>query len=61
MVMMPGVTAIVINDRDEILLHRSTDTGEWALIGGAMDPGEEPANAVVREVQEETGLLVIPE
>ncbi len=61
MVFMPAVTAVVVNDRREILLHRAKDDGEWYLIGGSIDPGEEPAETVVREVWEETGVEVQPE
>ncbi len=56
-----GATAVVVNDAGEILLHRRSDNGRWWLPGGAIDPGEEPADAVVREVWEETGVKVIPE
>jgi 8-oxo-dGTP pyrophosphatase MutT (NUDIX family) len=34
------------------------DDGRWGLPAGAVDPGEGPAEAVVREVREETGLEV---
>lgn len=47
---------MVVSDRDEILLIRRTDTGRWALPGGAVDPGESAADATVREVWEETGV-----
>jgi 8-oxo-dGTP pyrophosphatase MutT (NUDIX family) len=60
-IMMPAVSAIVLNDAGEVLLHRSRDDGNWYVIGGAPDPGEEPADAAVREVLEETGLVVVPE
>lgn len=30
------------------------------LPGGAIDPGESPRQAVIREVQEETGLIIEP-
>ena len=50
-----------MNERGDVLLHQSADDGNWYLIGGGMDPGEQPADAVVREVLEETGLEVIPE
>lgn len=56
-----GVAAIVLNDRKEVLLQLRSDTKTWGLPGGAMDPGEEPAEAVVREVLEETGVTVVPE
>ncbi|MEQ1502405.1 MAG: NUDIX domain-containing protein [Myxococcota bacterium] len=57
----PAITAIVIDDRGWVLLHRSSDDGAWHTIGGVTDPGEEPADTVVREVREETGLEVVPE
>lgn len=32
--------------------------GFWTLLGGGIDFGEDPSDAMVREVQEETGLHV---
>jgi 8-oxo-dGTP diphosphatase len=60
-IMVPSVSAIIVNDSGEVLLHRSRDDGRWYVIGGAVDPGEEVARAAVREAFEETGLLVRPE
>lgn len=51
----------MFNDRGEILLHRRRDTGRWSLPGGVLDPGEQPADAVVREVLEETGVRAVPD
>lgn len=53
-----GVTAVVVNEEGEILLHRRADDGRWATPGGILEPEEEPARAVVREVREETGVEV---
>jgi 8-oxo-dGTP diphosphatase len=61
LLLLPGVCGLVFNDAGELLLGQRSDTGNWALIGGMIDPGEEPATAIVREVLEETGLLVQPE
>ena len=61
LLLVPGVTALVFNESGEVVLHRSSDDGRWYTIGGAVDPGEEPAEAAVREVREETGLVVRPE
>ncbi|MFD8011859.1 NUDIX domain-containing protein [Streptomyces sp. NPDC058955] len=58
---LPGVSAVVFDDRGRILLGRRADTGAWAVIGGIVDPGEQPADCVVREVEEETGVVCVPE
>jgi 8-oxo-dGTP pyrophosphatase MutT (NUDIX family) len=55
---VPSVTAIVPNERGELLLVHKTDNDLWALPGGAMDVGESVADTVVREVEEETGIDV---
>lgn len=58
---LPGVAMVVFDDRGRVLLNRRTDTGRWALISGIPDPGEQPAEAAVREIEEETGVLAIVE
>src|ERR1051326_3673701 len=60
MLLLPSVSAIILDDAGRVLLQRASDDGKWYTIGGAMEPGEEPADAVVREVREETGLEVTP-
>lgn len=54
-----GVTACVLDEHGRILLGRRADTGEWAMVYGIIDPGEQPADAAVREVKEETGVDVV--
>jgi 8-oxo-dGTP pyrophosphatase MutT (NUDIX family) len=61
LLMMPAVAAIIFNEQGEVLLQLRSDNRLWALPGGAIEPGEEPAEAVIREVYEETGLRVLPE
>jgi 8-oxo-dGTP diphosphatase len=61
LIMIPGAAAVIVNAADEVLLQRRGDNGQWSLPGGAIEPGEEPAEAVIREVLEETGLHVRPE
>lgn len=56
-----GVTAYVEDADGRILLGRRADTGEWALVAGINEPGEEPARTAVREVEEEAGVDVIPQ
>lgn len=53
-----GITAVVLNDKGEFLLAKRSDTQEWACIYGINEPGEQPADTVVREVYEETGVHV---
>ncbi len=55
-----GITAYVEDDTGRILLGQRADTGEWALVYGINEPGEEPADTVAREVLEETGVDVVP-
>ena len=57
LLMLPGVTAL-IRDGERVLLARSVGSEVWSLIGGGVEPGEEPADAVAREVHEETGARV---
>lgn len=58
LLMLPGVTILVFDDEGRILLNRRSDTGRWAVLGGIVEPGEQPAHAAVREVLEETGVRV---
>lgn len=53
-----GSSAVVVDDEGRILLQRRTDSGNWALPGGAMDIGETLADSAIREVKEETGFDV---
>ena len=61
LLLLPGVTALVFNGRGEVLLNRRTDNGRWSVIGGVLEPGEEPAVGCAREVLEETGVRVAVE
>jgi ADP-ribose pyrophosphatase YjhB (NUDIX family) len=53
-----GSSAVVVDSRNRILLHRRSDSGNWALPGGAMEIGETFAESAIREVKEEMGLDV---
>lgn len=45
----------VIIDDGRLLLTHWTEGDRWTLPGGGLDPGEDPADAAVREIREETG------
>jgi mutator protein MutT len=55
-----GVGAVIL-DGDKILLEKrknEPNKGKWSVPGGLVELGESVEEAVVREVQEETGLEV---
>ncbi|WP_042430955.1 NUDIX hydrolase [Streptacidiphilus anmyonensis] len=56
-----AIAVVLDADGGRVLLGRRADNGLWSLIGGIIDPGEQPADAVVRECFEETGVIVQPE
>lgn len=58
---LTGITAYVEDADGRILLGRRSDTGEWALVYGIVEPGEEPGRTCMREVLEETGVHVAPQ
>lgn len=53
-----GADAAIFDDEGRILLELRTDSEQWCLPCGWVEPNESPADAVVREVREETGLDV---
>lgn len=54
----PVVAAIVISDRGVLIGRRNDGKPPWTFIAGEIEPGESQADAAVREVKEETGLVV---
>jgi 8-oxo-dGTP diphosphatase len=58
--LLPSVAALVLDGAGRLLLVRQADDGVWSLPGGVVEPDEAPADAVVRETWEETGLAVEP-
>lgn len=60
LLVLPAVTGLVFDAAGDVLLVRQAENGDWAPPGGAIEPDESPHDAVVREVREETGLVVEP-
>lgn len=57
-----AVGAIVLDEGDILLVKRRTEpaAGTWSLPGGKLERGESIAEAVVREVREETACTIAP-
>lgn len=53
-----AVSALVRDDRGRILMIHRTDNDKYSIPGGGLEAGETVAAAVIREVQEETGIDV---
>ncbi|MCJ0939174.1 NUDIX hydrolase N-terminal domain-containing protein [Mammaliicoccus sciuri] len=52
------VRALILNEKNEILLVEDPKTKTWSLPGGFADTGISPVENIIKEVQEETGLNV---
>jgi 8-oxo-dGTP pyrophosphatase MutT (NUDIX family)/transcriptional regulator with XRE-family HTH domain len=57
-VQQPVVAAIVTSELGVLIGRRNDGKPPWTFIAGEIEPGESPEDAGVREVKEETGLLV---
>jgi 8-oxo-dGTP diphosphatase len=58
---IPCVGAVIKDDQGRLLLIKrghEPGAGLWSIPGGRIEPGETDAEALVREMREETGLVV---
>ncbi len=54
-----GVTGIIFNEKDDILLFKHTYREvPWSLPGGYLKAGEHPVEGLEREIEEESGFIV---
>lgn len=54
--LVPGGSALVVDDTGAVLMQRRRDSGNWSFPGGVMEIGETLEECVIRETREETGL-----
>lgn len=59
-IILPGGTAVIFNEAGEVLTVRDKNRMIWDLPAGLADLGESTTGTVVREIREETGLVVEP-
>jgi 8-oxo-dGTP pyrophosphatase MutT (NUDIX family) len=59
LLLLPSVAVLPVDDSGRVLLawHAGATDG-WGTVGGAVDPGESPAEAAIREAREETGAEI---
>jgi 8-oxo-dGTP pyrophosphatase MutT (NUDIX family) len=56
---VPSVIAAVVTSHGRVLIGRRHDgTPPWTFIAGEQEPGEQPADTIIREVKEETTLEI---
>ncbi|MEX2208502.1 MAG: NUDIX domain-containing protein [Myxococcota bacterium] len=59
--MLEGIVAVIARDGRVLVIRRAQGipfAGYWAPLSGRLEPGESQAQALVREVHEEVGLVV---
>ncbi|MEV0249435.1 NUDIX domain-containing protein [Nocardia sp. NPDC050712] len=54
--LVPGGSALVVDEWGAVLMQRRSDSGNWSFPGGVMEIGETLEECVIRETREETGL-----
>lgn len=59
LLLLPSTSVIPRDAKGQILLVRLSDSGNWATIGGAVEPDETPEEGAIREAQEEAGVTVL--
>lgn len=52
---------LICNEEGEVLLQKRGDRNAWGFPGGAMELGESAEETAIREIYEETGLMVTVE
>jgi len=58
LLVLPSAAVAIYDEQGRVLMGLHSDRKVWVMPGGLIEPEEIPADAAIREVWEETGLLV---
>jgi len=51
-----GVGVLIFNDKEEVLIVKTSYKDHWSIAGGVVEEKESPKETLIREVKEEIGL-----
>ena len=58
LLLVPGARIIIQNPNGEILLQERSDFKLWGVPAGTAEPGEDITQTIIREIKEETSLII---
>jgi len=59
LLVLPSSAVLCLDEEGRVLLAWQAEASDgWSTVGGAVDPGESPAEAAIREAREEIGVAV---
>lgn len=54
---LAGVNAVVLDGAGRLLLQQNSVYHQWSILSGILNPGENPADGMRREIWEETSII----
>lgn len=58
LLLLPSISVLPFDPDGRIMLVKPAEQERWATLGGAVDIGESPAEAAIREAREEAGIEI---
>jgi ADP-ribose pyrophosphatase YjhB (NUDIX family) len=58
LLLLPSVSVLVLDGTRLLLVRHRGPAGQWGVVGGAVEVGESPAEAAIREAREEIGVEI---